>query len=233
MARSALAAASDGMVLDITKRPVAAAAFASFFGDSERVAARIRTQTADIEIRLQPAPLSPSEKPQEVFISYAWGDETPQGMIRQQAVEGLYVALATDGFQPVRDREQIQAGELISAFIRRLTRADLIVAVISDRYLRSPYCMYEIYRLWQRHQGDSGDLAQHLLRALVRDPKLRPGHQSWKEVRLVEEFSLHVDDILVFVQNVLMPRNLEAHLDGNFEIVLTALRRRMTARKPE
>jgi hypothetical protein len=122
--------------------------------------------------------------------------------------------------------------------------------------------MYEIYRLWQKHQGDPDALAQHLvpivlpevrigslreravylkywaeeaaeLRTLVRDPKLRPGRQSWEEVRLVEEFSLHVDDILAFVQDVLMPRSLEAHLDGNFEIVLKVLRRRMTARKSE
>ena len=58
---------------------------------------------------------------------------------------------------------RIQSGERISGFIRRLTRADLVVAVISDKYLRSPYCMYEIYRLWQRSQGDPDELARRLV----------------------------------------------------------------------
>jgi len=36
-----------------------------------------------------------------------------------------------------------------------------------------------------------------------------------------------VDGILVFLQDVLMPRKLEAHLDDGFEAVREALRRRI------
>jgi hypothetical protein len=52
-------------------------------------------------------------------------------------------------------------------------------------------------------------------------------NESWGEVRLVREFAHHVDDILVFLQDVLMPRKLEAHLDDGFQAVRDALRRRM------
>lgn len=139
---------------------------------------------------------------------------------------------------------------------RRLTRADHVVAVISDKYLRSPYCLYEIHQLWQRCLGDADDLLERLvpvvlpevkvgnvrerlpymeywseqaesLEALIRNPKLRPSRESWEEVRLVRKFAEDVDAILVFLQDVLMPRKLEAHLDDGFQAVRDALRRRI------
>ncbi len=196
------------------------------------------------------------EKRGEVFISYAWGDETPAGQTRAEVVDALYAALEKDGFTPVRDRDQMHPGDRISAFIERLTRADLVVAVVSDKYLRSPYCMFEIYKLWQRRQGDASEMARHLVPIVL--PEVRIGNlrerapylrywreqaeelaglqgdlglqlspESLKEARLVQEFSHHVDGILVFLQDVLMPRKLEAHLDDGFPAVLEALRRRI------
>jgi internalin A len=252
VARSALSGVIGGRVLDLQKKPIPAAAFVAFFEGRELDPDEARA------IDIKPLPLTASEKPREVFISYAWGDETPEGQVRTKAVEGLYSALEKDGFLPVRDRDQILSGERISAFIRRLTRADYVMAVISDKYLRSHYCMYEIYKLWQKYQGDADDLVRHLvpimlpevkigsirerlpflefwadqansLEALIRKPNLRPGRESWEEVRLVREFAHHVDDILVFLQDILMPRKLKVHLDDDFHAVREALRQRMGA----
>jgi internalin A len=255
VARSALATVIDGRVLDHQNKTAPAAAFAAFFADREHDTEETK-MSEENKINVTPAPLAETEKPREVFISYAWGDDTPEGQIRGQVVDALTAALENDGFVPVRDRDQIQTGERISAFIRRLTRADLVVAVISDKYLRSPYCMYEIYKLWQKSQTDADDMLKRLvpivlpevkvgnlrqrapymaywaeeaegLEALVRTPNLRPGRESWEEVRLVREFAHHVDEILVFLNDVLMPRNLEANLDNGFEAVRDALRRRL------
>jgi internalin A len=255
VAKSALTTVIDGRVLDVHGKPAAAAAFTTFFEDREY------STEETTEMDIQPQPLDASEKPPEVFISYAWGDDTPEGQIRAKAVDGLTSALEKDGFLPVRDRDQIRSGERISAFIRRLTRADLVVAVISDRYLRSPYCMFEIYKLWQKHQGDADALLQHLvpivlpevkvgniwerlpylkywadqadsLKALPPDLYLQLSAESLQEARLVREFAHHVDDILVFLQDVLMPRKLEAHLDDGFEAVREALRRRTLSFPP-
>ncbi len=170
-------------------------------------------------------------------------------------VDALQKALTQDGFRPLRDRDQIKDGDLISTFIRNLTRADLVVAVISDKYLRSTYCMHEIYKLRQRCQGEPEELAKRVvpivlpevkigtfaarapylkywseqaetLEALIRDPKLKPSKESWEEVRLIRAFAEDVDGILVFLSDVLMPRRLEAHLDQGFPAVLAAVRRR-------
>ncbi len=259
VARSSLSTrTNDGRALDTGGTWVAAEAFAAFFEDREH---RPEQAPAPAENPLGSTArtLNADEKPREVFLSYAWGDETPTGKDRARVVDALQDFLTKQhGFRPVRDRDAIKNGDLISAFIQRLTRADLVVAVISDKYLRSTYCMYEIYELWQRHRADRGELAQHLvpivlpevkigdlrerlpylkfwaseatiLEELVRDPALRPGRESWEQVRLVREFSHHIDDILVFLQDVLMPRALDAHLDHGFPAVLEALRRRIGA----
>jgi internalin A len=253
VARSALSTLSEGRVPDSRREWVTSAAFASFFEDLKEL--HVDHEQQDVSI--DPQPLRSDEKPREVFISYAWGDETPEGKIRGEAIEHLFAALVQDGFHPVRDKDRIQAGELISAFIRQLTRADHVVAIISDKYLRSPYCMYEIYMLWQRCQGDAKELAARVvpvvlpdvriknlrerlpylqywadeaeaLEALVRNPKISPSQESWEEVRLVRQFAQHVDEILVFLQDVLVSRNLETHFENGFEAVRVALRRRVT-----
>ncbi len=207
---------------------------------------------------IEPVTPGAHEKPREVFISYAWGDESPEGKVRDEAVERLQAALTADGLLPVRDRDQLHSGARISSFMRRLTQADVVVTIISDKYLHSPYCMYEIYRLWQRSQDVPDDLARHLvpvilpevtigsfdarvpylqfwsdraakLEALIRDPNLQPSRESWDEVRLVCEFAHHVDSILVFLQDILMPRNLDAHFDNGFKAVREALHSRLKA----
>jgi internalin A len=237
----------DGRVLDVRKRPVLAAPFIAFFSQELE-----ENPMIDIPSRV----LTQRGKPREVFISYAWGDETPAGQIRAKVVDGLASALEKDGFLPVRDRNEIRPGDRISAFIRRLTRSDLVVAVISDKYLRSPYCMYEIYALWQRSQATADGMIERLvpivlpdvkigsvrerlpyleywteqaesLETLIRNPKIRPSSESWEEVRLVREFAHHMDDILFFLQDVLMPRKLEVHFEDGFQAVRDALRRRV------
>ncbi len=256
VSRSALEGVIDGRVLDSHKRPVSAARFAAFFEGREVDPAG--EQEKGEAALISPVPLTASEKPRELFISYAWEDDSPEGKARGQAVDALQAALKSDGFEPIRDRDAIRPGDQISAFMLRLTRADLVVAVISDKYLRSPNCMFEIYKLWQKYQGDAAELAKRVvpimmpgvklasvkdrlpymeywsdqadkLEPLIRNPKLHPSSESWEEVRLVREFALHADAILRFLNDILMPRQLEAHLDNGFEAVRDALRRRLAS----
>ena len=254
--RSALAGVIGGFVLDVQGKQVPAASFVAFFEEREH---DLREDTSDGKlpgIDIVPLPISASETTPEVFISYAWGDETPAGKIRAEVVDKLYSALKEDGFVPIRDRNEMKPGEQISAFIRRLTRADLVVAIISDKYLRSPYCMSEIHGLWQKSQEKPDLMAMRLvpiilpdvkieglpdrapyvrywrekkeeLEALFRElgPDLDP--DSFRELRLVRNFSQDVDGILRFLQDVLMLRNLEVHFEDGFQAVREALRRRL------
>jgi internalin A len=211
------------------------------------------------KLDIQPQRLGPGEKPPEVFISYAWGDDTPAGKIREKTVQELYRALAEDGFLPIRDRDRIRPGERISPFMRQLTRADLVVTVISEKYLRSPYCMFEMYRLWERCQEDPDELAQCVVPIVLEEVKIGDleerapyvrhwsarraklealrielgsdlGPESTEEIRLAHRFARDVDPILCFLEGVLMPRKLQTHLDDGFLAVRDALRRRLQER---
>ena len=63
-----------------------------------------------------------------------------------------------------------------------------------------------------------------------RDLDLSLSAEDWDEVRLVHEFAHHVGQILGFLNDVLMPRKLEVHLDNGFEAVREALERRLRER---
>ncbi len=256
VARSALANVMEGRVFDVQKRLVSAAEFVAFFEDRELRPDEARGIGESTGIDIKPIALKAGEKPKEIFISYAWGDETAEGKIRAKAVDGLYAALEKDGFRPVIDRKTILPGERISSFIRQLTHADLVVAVISEKYLHSPYCMHEIYRLWQRCQEEPEELGKCLVsivlpevkigdalerapyqrywadrakkfEALRQDPDSTLSPESVKEINLTHDFARKVDGILAFLQDVLMSRDLEAHLEDEFKAVREALRRRM------
>ncbi len=148
----------------------------------------------------------------------------------------------------------------ISAFMRRLTRADLVVAIISDKYLRSPNCMKEIYEIWQRCQGDLDEMVERVVPVVLPEVRistlwerqvyadhwaaeeekvnelerqkklLRLGVEAFQEARLIREFANHVHDILSFIQDVLMPRSLDVHFDNGFEAVREAVWRRVGER---
>ncbi len=266
VSRGALVSAVEGRVAAADGRMVAAAPFAAFFAEDAREAfghghtgepTEPAPRGAALMPNLEPQRLTAAEKPPEVFLSYAWGDASPAGKLRAQAVDRLQAALAADGFAPVRDRDQIRSGERISAFIRRLTRADLVVAVISDRYLRSTFCMYEIYRIWQRCQEEPDDLTGRLvplvlpdvklggfaerapyqrfwsrrvaeLEALFRDPELKPGRADFEELLLARDFAAHLSDILAFVQDIHVPRDLARLYGTHFEALRQALWRLAT-----
>jgi internalin A len=252
---ASLAAATNGQMLDLPTRSVHVSPLARVFADPER-ASEARSTDGPPPMGIVSRALTAAEKEREVFISYAHGDNSPQGRVRERLVEELYGALERDGFVPVRDRDQISPGDLISPFIRRLTRADCVVAVISDRYLRSRYCMHELFSLWQRFRGDPDDLAQHLVPIVLPEVKLansrerlpyishwvaeatnyeelalqnmkRLSPESLQEFCQIRDLAQHVDSILVYINDILMPRQLQAHLDDGFQAVRDALRRRL------
>src|SRR5262245_65782048 len=78
---------------------------------------------------------APGRAVQQVFVSYAWGDDSPEGRQREQVVERLCERLRDWGYDVVRDRDQMRRGDLISEFMRRIGRGDRVVVVLSEKYL--------------------------------------------------------------------------------------------------
>jgi internalin A len=121
----------------------------------------------------------------------------------------------------------------------RLIEGDLIVAVLSDKYLRSPFCMYELFGIFRRCRDQAERFLAHVIPIVLPDAKIASavdrltyaafwkqerdklyqaihglddpayvGEEIFKEYRLVDEFAHNVADMLAYLNDKLMPRDL-------------------------
>lgn len=84
-----------------------------------------------------------------IFFSYAW--EQDEAFVGQ-----LYNSLKRDGFNVVKDKENMGYKGVISQFMNEIGSASYVVVAISDKYLRSRFCMYELYELY-KNSGMNAD----------------------------------------------------------------------------
>ena len=96
---------------------------------------------------------SRSEAP-EYFVSYAWGstDETASSeeRARDKEVKRLCKEAENRKIKIKWDTEEMVLGDRISKFMQRLVEGDLIFVILSAKYLQSAYCMYELFKIWER-----------------------------------------------------------------------------------
>ena len=103
-------------------------------------------------LQLQDPPRPPSER--RVCISYAWKDERSQEPDRTAKVETFCNVLAEAGITVIRDTKNVNIGDRLSNFMRTIAAGDVVFVFLSDAYLRSPNCMYELSRIWNASQDD-------------------------------------------------------------------------------
>lgn len=93
----------------------------------------------------------------------------------------------------------MRPGDLISGFMKRIGLADHVIVVLSDKYLRSPYCMTELHSIYQRSVGEKQDFLRRIIPLRLADARFG----TWRE-RLVytkhwraefEEMELHFKDV--------------------------------------
>jgi internalin A len=108
--------------------------------------------------RFGPAPAEATE----YFVSYAWGDATPQGQQREAIVDRLCAAAEARGTRIIRDKTALRTGDRISAFMRRIGRGDRVFVILSDKYLRSAFCMFELCEIWFHSRRDEADFLRRV-----------------------------------------------------------------------
>ncbi|GEM_PF-3801883 len=82
-----------------------------------------------------------------VFLSYAWGDENL--VDRETIVHQIqkYVSENNLSIQLIKDKDVLTFGDSIDSFMTRIGKGKSIIRVVSDKYLRSRYCMTEAIRM--------------------------------------------------------------------------------------
>ncbi|UZD22612.1 toll/interleukin-1 receptor domain-containing protein [Algoriphagus halophytocola] len=76
--------------------------------------------------------------PQAVFISYAWGGES-EGVANE-----IDQVVTSTGIHLIRDKRDLGFKGLIKEFMEKIGQGNAVILVISDKYLKSPNCMFEL-----------------------------------------------------------------------------------------
>src|ERR1700752_70864 len=87
-----------------------------------------------------------SDYEQAVFISYAWGGES------EEMVNKIDKSLKARGIKIVRDKRDLGYKGMIRKFMARIGQGNAVIVVISDKYLRSKNCMFELVEVAENKQ---------------------------------------------------------------------------------
>ena len=131
-----------------------------------------------------PAPAAP-----EVFVSYAWNTES--GVI----VDRVQQALEKDGIRLIRDREEVRYRDSIRDFMRRIGRGKCVVVVISDKYLKSENCMFEMVEI-----AKEPGLRERIFPVVLTDANIYKATGRVKYVRYWEDEIQELDEALKTVR---------------------------------
>lgn len=107
---------------------------------AERFAAQVSEQ-ARLALQKENEEQAVRDSAAEVFISYAWGGAG------EDIVNAIDKSLQDRGIKIVRDKRALGYRGSIKTFMERLGKGDCVIVVISDKYLRSPNCMFELVEI--------------------------------------------------------------------------------------
>jgi len=199
------------------------------------------------EVHVRPAH-EPS-KVLEYYVSYAWGDDTTECKERDAVVDRLCSEAEARGKRIIRDKTAMKIGDRISTFMDRIGKGVVngrVCIVLSDKYLKSPYCMHELFDVWRncREEGDTFidrtrvlvlpsakiskavERAQYVIHwqsafkaldALVKEHgQFVLSDKDNAEFRLMSRFVSETANVLQLVQDTLRPRSFDDYVNHVF-----------------
>jgi len=117
---------------------------------------------------------------QTIFISYAWGGE------REEIVNQIDGALQKRGIKLTRDKRDLGYKGSIKEFMERIGQGNCVIVVVSDKYLRSPNCMFELVEVAENKQFHDRVFPIVLADANIYDPIKRIEYVKHWEVKRAE-----------------------------------------------
>ena len=181
---------------------------------------------------------------QTVFISYAWGGE------REEIVDQIDKALQKRGIKITRDKRDLEYKGSIKEFMERIGQGSCVIVVVSDKYLRSPNCMFELIEIAENKRFHDRIFPIVLADANIYDPVKRIEYVKYWEgkrselaeaMKSLDPANLHgirddmdlydrIRDNISGLSSVLKDMNAltpEMHKDSDFEVLYNAIDKRM------
>ena len=98
--------------------------------------------------------------PGRCYVSYAWADDSDPR--REEKVDELCEDAKSRGLEIVRDKTTLVRGDLISEFMRKIGEGDRVFIFLSDKYLHSPYCMFELFEMWRNSRQNKKEFLRRV-----------------------------------------------------------------------
>jgi hypothetical protein len=117
---------------------------------------------------------------QSVFISYAWGGE------REEIVNQIDQSLHKRGIKIIRDKRDLGYKGSIKEFMERIGQGNCVIVVISDKYLRSANCMFELVEVAENKELHDRIFPIVLGDANIYDPLKRIEYVRFWEMKRAE-----------------------------------------------
>ncbi|MFW9263468.1 TIR domain-containing protein [Nostoc sp. CALU 546] len=121
----------------------------------------------------------------EVFISYAWGGDS------EELVNQLDKAFQKKGVTIVRDKRDLGYKGLIKEFMERIGQGKCVITVISDKYLKSPNCMFELVKVTQ-----NGNFYDRIFPVVLADAQIYKPVERIKYIKYWEEQIKELDEAM-------------------------------------
>ena len=74
-------------------------------------------------------------------------------------MDRLCAAAETRGINIIRDKQTLRTGDPITPFMSRIGRGDRVFVILSEKYLHSAWCMFELSEIWFQSRLDEGSFA--------------------------------------------------------------------------
>lgn len=119
-----------------------------------------------------------SDAAKRYYVSYAWADESDPA--REQKVDALCEDAKRRGFEIIRDKTKLAPGDVISEFMEEIADGDRVFIFLSEKYLKSPFCMFELFAMW-RSSAQKPNEFRHKVRFFTVDGVKITDPEDWLE----------------------------------------------------
>ena len=183
----------------------------------------------------------PVSSQSEIFISYGWEGES------EHIVDKIYDAFSQKGYNIIRDKVILGYKGNIKEFMQRIGKGKCVIVVISDKYLKSENCMYEMLEI-----KNNKEMYERIFPIVLKDAKIyketdRIDYLNYWDnevdelkkkietinnpvgkVKVYEKINQYADIRRIIDEIINMLRDMntltpEMHRGGNFETLINAI----------
>lgn len=131
-----------------------------------------------------------------IYISHAWGGES------EILVNKIVDRFEREGIPLTLDKKDLGYRQSIGQFMLNLGKADAIILVVSNKYLHSEYCMFELLQIYE-----SDNIHSRIFPIVLEEVKIAKSTERLDLVRYWEDQTIQLEDKIRELQSL-------SHIEG-------------------